>query len=635
MAWWRRLLSQPIARNILQLSYLAVAGALLGGAFHVFSYCVLSVNVFLYAFDVCSAEPQVALLFQVAGVALLLGIKLLFCRSCGTAFGNLAFERALLPLFLLLPVMLIPLCFWAIFAFILVLAVTFGRGVAAYEFRCLPSSSAGAARGHVLVVFAFIGVFVGYYTWVQYKAWDALLLNYADWAIYFNALDNTWSGKWFYANDIRRNYLGHHFMPGSFLLMSPVLLLARSEVAFFLFNTLVLAVGTLPLYLLGRAKKLPPICSLMLALAFLSHPSLSNMSLSMFYGFHPVYLAIPLIISFFWLRETNRGVAAGVVFALSLTINESVPVFWIFAGTFMVFTHSRRWGLAIAGTSLMYFALVVLILIPWIKGGGSYDFLARYSTLGGGYGEIAFSPIMRPSQFFGLLFRPQNLHLMAILLLPCLVLLLEAPLAGAALPFLALVFLQTSEQVSYLGVQYQSEALALIAVAAVYGLTGVVAGGRFPAVRAMACHMPELLRPDRSARAFASMALFGSLLCHLFFGLGGGSKNGVRLIELSPSLNKEIASLKQVIPERVTVLATPTLAAHFFLRNDVYLHCCDGVEAEYLLFDLKDAYLYNYDLKAEIARRSQKFRAYELLFVNGQVDGHEFVVFRKIPAPER
>lgn len=638
ITWRARIANKPLVRRFLQLLYLVVVGGLLGAAIHLFFYGIVSSDVFSYTFLVCPFLWGDALLCQVASIAFVCGLKFLCCRRRAVSLDDIALERAMLPLILLAPAVCLPVNIWTLLVFVMIVTVAFGRIMAAFPLRSVHGARSGVP-GQLWIIVLGIVLFVCYYSYLQHKAFHSLLFNYSDWAIYFNALDNTFSGKWFYANDICRNYLGHHFMPGSFLLMAPVWLAARCQDGIFVFNALVLAAGALPLYLLARARRLSPSHALLLALAFLLHPSLSDMSISMFYGFHPVYLSIPLIICFFWLYETGRFWLAGLVFCLSLTINESVPVFWFFAGAFMFFTHSRRLGCVVVATSVLYLVLVLGIVIPGIKGGGNYDFLMRYSSLGRSYGAVAFAPFTETSKFLELLCRPKSWCLFLILVFPFLGEGLAVPLcAGAIFPFLALVFLQDSDQLVYLGVQYQSEALAAIAVAAAYGLAKISAGEHVFPVSAMAWGMPELLRPGQAVRTFAAMTLCCALLCHLFLGLGPISKNDeVRRIEMSPVMDKVITSMKALVPERCALLATPSLAAHFFLRDDVYVHFGD-VDAAYVVADLNDRYARYNGFIAELAKRRPQFDMdYELLYSSSGDGNHKFRVFRKrsLPAGKR
>lgn len=556
-------------------------------------------------FKIGAAEFSLPKLIVSMFVSILMLLYLKKKRSDSyAAESHMDLEIAFLPLLFAGPFFLIPCGLYTPLLLVLAVSLSILRYISLSPKALMADFKLKTSLSLAILFFFFI-VFAAYETLVQQRSLDSFLLNYSDWGIYSNVADNTLKGKFFYSNELGRNYLGHHFMPGAFLALLPVIALFRDPLAVFAFNSIVLYLGAFIIYALALKKDMPGIYALGLALAYCLCPSLSNMALSMFYGFHPVYIAMPLIALFFLFYEKKNFAVAFLIFLFSLTIKETVAIFWIGAGAAIFIRGGRRAGLFIALISVAYFLSTTLFIIPAISGKEQYEFVSRFQHLGGSFTEIAFSPFTKPLLFMKTLFRPQNIYYVFILIIPVFVVALNSSLVLGVSFIILFSLLQGSDQLTHLGNHYQSEALMLIYISSVYGFFNCLKSSKEPPLLKFC--LLGIRRGEYFIKnlplALIAAVLFSSALSFYFLGKNFFSKNSDALCWIAPSYNKDLTEIKKIMPEGVSLTATPELGANFLFRNDVFL---------YYNRPLKDCILINLDDKFAHSQMLEDLR-YELV----------------------
>jgi len=557
-------------------------GVVLGHAMHRNCIGIDSIDVVMYGI---SSTPAPKPLWPYLG----LGVLLVYAADSAArrlpGVGSFAAQRALAPVVILFPFSFLPVSVLSPIAFTAVMAICVIRVMALFPDTLLADNRYSRWLHPGVLVAVALGV-VTYFTVLQARALAVMYLNYSDWAIYLNVVDNTVHGRWFYSNELGRNYMGHHFMPGMVLLLAPMLAVFRTPVPYFAMNALVLHGGVLVVYLLARKLALRRPVAVAFGLAALFYPSLSQMTVSICYGFHPLHLTMPLIALFVLLCEqrnpSRRRIALLVaLFALTISIKETVPVFFAGLGVVYMLQGRRHLGLALSGASALYFVIVVLVVIPGISGLQSYEFADRYRHLGDSVAAIALSPILRPTAFFSALFRPHNLYFILLLLVPVFVTALARPVyLIAAIPTLTFVCLQGSTQQANIALQYQCEVVMILMVAAVAGLSAKPSGRWYRIV----CHgLPR--SPGEGARCAGLVTAL--LLSHHFFGLGYIGKNNSQVLMHALAYTDQVAELRERTGGR-PVSATPRLGAHLVLSNDTYLVLSEQAPQDIVVLDLDD-----------------------------------------------
>jgi len=210
--------------------------------------------------------------------------------------------------------------------------------------------------------------------------------------------------------------LGVHVEP-ILLLIAPLYLLHSGPETLLLLQSLALALGGIPLLLLGlrRLPELPLVAAAFVG-AYLATPEILGEAL---YDFHAVALATPLLLLVLWALDAQRYrwfVVAGVLASLC---KEEVALSLVPLGLFIALRlHRPRLGAAVSLLSLAWVALCFLVILPHFNGhaaGGSI-FWPRYAWLGSSPGTALHNVLTQPLLLFSPLRDPAKRDYLAVLL---------------------------------------------------------------------------------------------------------------------------------------------------------------------------------------------------------------------------
>ncbi len=552
-------------------------------------------------------------------------------QAHGEQAGGGKFRAAVWPLLTLLPIGLVQPEFPSLLFYVAVVSIVCYRlmavwpGPSPFERLVLPRYAAWGLLSTFMawsIVYAYL---------LQSRSYDALYLAW-DWEAYFNTVDNTLKGNWFYCDLIGRNYLGQHFSPSIALILGPFIWLCRTVQTLFAVNAVFLYIGAIGLYALARAKQLGRGESLALSAIYILHPSLSSIATCLFYGFHDTNLAIPLVIFFFLALEKGWRKSAIALFLLTLLLKETVAIFWAFTGLAIAIERPRRkLGLAIAIGSAAYFLLTLKVIMPLFTNGVQYEFIGiYYGNLGNSITEIALSPIMKPGVFWGQLFRVTNLYFLALFMLPALITSVNRPRYFIGfIGILAFTFAKDSNETCTINSSYQSEILALLYVAAAYGLAKLAGFDGDASQKApLAGGLGDAGRPSRKlAHAALAASLLAAALCYQLFALGcpfGKNIWAKTRIDSSLDFTPDLKRWQAYIPQGSTLAASTAIGAHFLTRNTV--HSLEfQPNCEYVLLDLNDGI----DGKIEDYRRRLILSGRYSLVQFENVKRHAWLLFKR------
>jgi uncharacterized membrane protein len=209
---------------------------------------------------------------------------------------------------------------------------------------------------------------------------------------------------------------GHHATPGYFLLV-PAYWLGAGPDFLNVFQVVVLGLGVVPLYLLGRERNVTPWAAAALAAALLLHPATQFFSWELF---HPEVIAItPLLCAY--LCSVRRSWGWFTVWVLlAISWKEDVALAVVVLGLLIAlrgerggrplgerrspWSRSRRVGLITAATALAWFVLWTVVLLPAING-GHLQSEGIYTGVGGSPGSLLGTAFRDPgaitSRVFG------------------------------------------------------------------------------------------------------------------------------------------------------------------------------------------------------------------------------------------
>ena len=236
-----------------------------------------------------------------------------------------------------------------------------------------------------------------------------------------------------YDTVVGRHYLGHHTNFISYLFV-PAYWLGAGPHLLFLVQTLFLAAGAIPIWLLARDRLANSWLALPLAAAFLLHPSIEWIN---YWEFHPDALMITPLLFAWWFasRERWRGFAAAVVVLLLCKEDAALAVAALGLVLAIRRTRARGRGVgawrigAITGAAgLAWFLVCTKLLIPTFNAGQPAFYEDMFPQLGTGLGEISRNFVRHPSRFWHLASTHDAITYYRRLLIPVGLVALGAPL---------------------------------------------------------------------------------------------------------------------------------------------------------------------------------------------------------------
>lgn len=262
---------------------------------------------------------------------------------------------------------------------------------------------------------------------------------------------------------------GHHANV-AFYLLAPFSWLGAGAHFLNLLQVTTLALGAVPLYLLGRHRELSPWIALAPAAAYLLHPSTQFLAWELF---HPETVAIaPLLFAYVAAVKQRWGWYAGLlVFAVAWKEDLALAAFAI--GLIVLIRGHRKIGGLTMGLSLAWFLVVNRILLSAVNGEGAfYD--QFYGDLGGSPFDIAWTGLVHPTQVLSKFADASAVEFVWQLAAPFALLALASPLVLlVAVPQLVANILSVNEFTREITFHYAAVPLAALALASVEGLARV------------------------------------------------------------------------------------------------------------------------------------------------------------------
>jgi uncharacterized membrane protein len=244
------------------------------------------------------------------------------------------------------------------------------------------------------------------------------------------------------------NRLGTHVEP--ILLPISLLYLVWSDPrALLLFQTIVIALGAWPVYLLARWKLGDRgweggTLAAVFALAYLLFPALQSANL---FDFHAVALAPTFFLFALYYLETERWGLFALFSLLTMSCKEDMPLVVAMLGLYILVVHRQwRWrvGLPTVVVAALWFVLAAGWMMPRFDTQEVSPFANRYAYLGDDPLEMGLTLITRPGVVLNHLLTAQNYVYLRNLLTPVAFLSLLAPqVLILALPSLAVNLLST------------------------------------------------------------------------------------------------------------------------------------------------------------------------------------------------
>ncbi len=319
-------------------------------------------------------------------------------------------------------------------------------------------------------------------------------------------------------------------------------------------QSLALALGALPIYLMGR-KRIESFGAAMVAGAYLLYPSLQYINL---FDFHPEAFVTPLLLFAFYFADGKKYLAAAAMLALIGLSKEHFPLALISVGAFIFLQQKKRKiGLAFAAVGIAWLIVNFKILLPHFAQGG-YGYVQWYGYLGNSLGEIAKNAITQPQLIISNLSSPDKAAYAILLLFPIgiMVALLGLPFLLLGAPFIAINLLRGDNISAAILYQHNAELIPFIFLAAIAGMPRLV-------------KLLGKLKLNNTKAAAGAFVLMTSIVATATYGpfatiYDWGDFSQSYHVEIGKKLIKEI-------PADASVSADPYTLPHLTHRKEAYM----------------------------------------------------------------
>mgnify|MGYP001078325195 CR=1 FL=1 len=366
--------------------------------------------------------------------------------------------------------------------------------------------------------------------------------------------------------------LAYHVDP-ILILISPLYFIYSDPKTLLVFQTLIVALGALPLFWLAKEMFGESLVALVFPLVYLLFPALEAANL---FDFHPTTLAASFLAYAFHYLYRRRYDWFFLFAVLLMVCKEEMPLLVIMMGLYALLVQ-RNWRVGLTAISLgaAWFIIAVCIVIPHYNPKGESPYLAAYGYLGGGPLGVLKGLLTRPDLVIPNLFTKDKALYLWGLLAPVAFLSLLAPqILLLSLPTLAINLLSTKPEFYTLEkFHYAAPLVPFVILSTLFGIDYLVV------------HLPPHLRMKRQTLLYlvSALVLISTLLYHRGHGftpLAAGFQ-----IPKVTSHHHLAQALMALIPDGATVSAQSRLNPHLSQRPKIYMF--PKVEdAEYVFFDV-------------------------------------------------
>ncbi|RME77203.1 MAG: DUF2079 domain-containing protein, partial [Chloroflexi bacterium] len=389
------------------------------------------------------------------------------------------------------------------------------------------------------------------------------------------AIWNTAHGRWFHQTNqpgaVSR--LSLHVEP----ILLPISLLYwiyPGPEILFIFQSLVVALGAVPVFALARRVFHSDPLALLFALIYLLFPAIQGATLL---DFHAVTLAPTFLLAAFCYLEANRPRGFALFAVLAAACKEEIALLVLMMGLYALFIRRQtRLGLLTVLFSGLWAVTAVFGIQTLFAGTGNIHW-NRYDHLGGSPLEIVLNFFRRPGLALDHLRRVQALTYLRLLLTPTAFTALLNPVTLLlALPSLGINLLSSFPPMQRVNsLIYAAPIVPAVLISSIFG-----------AARLRRWLVRLTRRPILADSLLAGLLLVASLGYHAQYGYlpGGGQFRGWEAVT---DHHRRLPRLAAQIPPDASLSAHDRLNPHLATRQTLYIF--DRIEdAEYIALDVTE-----------------------------------------------
>jgi len=354
-----------------------------------------------------------------------------------------------------------------------------------------------------LLIVLYIAVFSALSV-ARHEAFETLAFDLGN---YDQAVWNTIHGRLLHFTNVEglTIRLAQHVEP-ILLPVSLFYLLYESPKTLLVLQTVVVALGAWPVYLLAREKMQSEFGGVVFALAYLLFPALESANL---FDFHAVTLAPAFLLCAFYFLEKRMHLWSFIFAILAMSCKEDIPLLVAMMGGYaFLLRRERKFGVLMGSVALVWFYIAFYVIIPHANPGGKSQYLVYYAHWGDNPMEMALA-VVKPS-FWNIILTRDNLVYLYKLFLPLAFLpLFNLPIFLIALPSLAINLLSTAQLMGRLEMFHYAVPIVPFATLSAIGGAGFL-------IQRFGKRVPK--GPDSLSYLLSGLVLVCSLGYHYYWG---------------------------------------------------------------------------------------------------------------------
>jgi uncharacterized membrane protein len=350
-------------------------------------------------------------------------------------------------------------------------------------------------------------------------------------------------------------------VPAWWVWPSPLMLLVVQAVA--------VSSGALPVFWLARKHLGSRRAAVAFALAYLLFPATQWNALTLTAGFHPVSMAVPLILFAIWFLDEDRLVLFSAFALLAASTKEEIPAAVGCLGIWYAVRKGRRlFGATVFALGMTATLVNFLVVIPHFSPTGVDPFAHRYVAVGGTPTGILHKALTNPAALLHAVATGHKAAYLALLLAPFLGLWAREPLLLlGAVPDLAINLLSAMNDQTSIAYYWTAGIVPFLFAATVVG------AGR---LRRRQTPTAAIVVAVTACIALVSPIYLSALRGDFAAAFSGGPARAAKVHALD------------VVPSGVPVSASNQLATYISARRFMYIFPDIG-RAKWLVLDRADS----------------------------------------------
>ncbi|OGH12017.1 MAG: hypothetical protein A2857_03690 [Candidatus Levybacteria bacterium RIFCSPHIGHO2_01_FULL_36_15] len=462
-----------------------------------------------------------------------------------------------------------------------------------------------------LILFLSTTSYVVYFTYVTFEKHLNFFTGRFDLGNMDQTIWNTINGRIFLlTNPDHINIISRLAIHADFLLilLSPLYLLWQDPRVLLFTQTLVLGIGAIYLYALGKDILKNKNLALAFSISYLLNPYLQKQNL---FDFHSVSLATTFLLASFYYLNKNRYFAFIITIILSVLTKENIYLVASLYGIYIIFSKKKKAGIFLTALSVLVFTFLVTKLIPQARGGSDHFALSYFGEFGSTPFEILKNIFLEPLKTIGVIATNENINYIINLFIPVGFLSVFSPLYIVfSSPDLLLNILSNNQNLKSNNFHYAAAIIPFIFISAIYGAKKIL----------------SLKLKIMSKKTLFYFLLIMAIFSTWQYGVLPGSKNPALEIYTRRQSDRDIIEqFLHKIPSNLSIAATNNLGAHLSHREKIYTIPIGIDQADVILFLLNDEFAQpSLDEQKRMVENMKNNSNYVQVFNKG-----EFKVFEK------